>query len=221
MSEPEAAAAAVREPARWYFDLISPFAYFQLQALPSFADRLDIELVPVLFAGMLKHHGQRGPAEIPGKRRHTYRYTTWLARQQGLRFRYPEKHPFNPLPALRLLVALGVTESAVRAAYDFIWGEGRYIGEPAEWVAFCRRLGVDDPQPLIEEPAVKQKLLANTEGAIAGGAFGVPTLVVRGEQFWGYESLPMLREFLDDPALFQTEEMRRVDQLPVGVSRPA
>ena len=92
-------------PLRWYFDFISPFAYLQWRRLRS--DHADIALnpKPVLLAAILNHVGQLGPAEIPQKRRHTYRIVLWQARQAGIPLRFPPAHPFNPLPALRLCLA--------------------------------------------------------------------------------------------------------------------
>ena len=65
----------------WYFDVISPFAYLQWRRLRR--DHADVALnpKPVLLAAILNHVGQLGPAEIPQKRRHTYRIVLWQARQ--------------------------------------------------------------------------------------------------------------------------------------------
>lgn len=206
--------------ARCYFDVISPFAYLHFHALAPLRARLELEYVPVLFAGLLQHWGQLGPAEIPAKRRHIYRQCTWAARQRGLPFRVPPAHPFNPLPALRLIVALGAGEQVVGIVFDFIFGEGRDIADPAELRALAQRLGVADAAALIQDPAVKRRLLDNTNAAIAEGVFGVPTISCRGELFWGDDSLDLLRGWLDAPELFAEAEMRRLDTLPVGAERP-
>ena len=57
--------------ADWYFDFVSPFAYLQLMDFKRLPDSLGIRYRPVLFAGLLGHWGQKGPAEIPDKRRRT------------------------------------------------------------------------------------------------------------------------------------------------------
>lgn len=54
------------EHAHCFFDLISPFSYHR--GLRALRDRLDIQPVPVLFAGLLKHWGTKGPAEVPSNR---------------------------------------------------------------------------------------------------------------------------------------------------------
>src|ERR1700761_2760489 len=108
----------------WAFDLISPFAYLSLKQLPRLPAGTEVRLVPVLFAGLLKHHGQLGPAEIAPKRRFTYRFVVWRGREKGVSFRVAPAHPFNPLQALRLVVAAGSTSAAVETAFDFVFGRG-------------------------------------------------------------------------------------------------
>jgi 2-hydroxychromene-2-carboxylate isomerase len=210
-----------RAPARWYFDIISPFAYLQLAALGRFEDRLQIEYCPVLFAGLLKHWGQLGPAEIPAKRTQTYRMCTFLAQRRGVPFRMPPSHPFNPLPALRLIVALGAEPDIVRTVFDFIFGQGRDIGAAGEMEALAASLGVADLASLTGSSEVKQRLLDNTKAAIADGVYGVPTMSYGGELFWGDDSAELLEAFLQDPDLFQQPEMKRLVDLPVGQGRRA
>ena len=67
--------------ADWYFDFVSPFSYLQCEQLPALERTIRVHYRPVLFAGLLKAHGHKGPAEIPAKRRFTYRFVVWQARQ--------------------------------------------------------------------------------------------------------------------------------------------
>ena len=210
--------------ARWYFDIISPYAYLAFKQFGSLHDELEIEYVPVLFAGLLKHWEHKGPAEIPAKRVHTYRACVFAARQLGVPFRMPPAHPFNPLHALRLLCAAPVTKERVAAAFDFIWNEGRDVG--VEWDAFCQALGITDDasgHALTGDATVKQRLIDNTAGAVAAGVYGVPTFALEAangtELFWGADMLPMLRAYLANPALFEEAEMARVSSMPIGKSR--
>ena len=96
-------------PITWYFDVISPFAWLQWPTIQRIAAERPVQLRPILFAGLLDRLGNKGPAEIPAKRRFTYRHALWRARQKGLLLQFPPSHPFNPLPALRLCVAAGAT----------------------------------------------------------------------------------------------------------------
>ena len=208
-----------RIPARWYFDLVSPFAYLHLKRFSELHPALDIEFVPVLFAGLLKHWDNKGPAELAPKRLHTYRSCVWAASQHGIPFRMPPRHPFNPLHGQRLLAGLGAPRAAVEAAYDFIWGEGRDLA--AEWPLFYARLGVDGERAaaLIGDPQVKQALIENTAAAAAQGVFGVPTLAFRGQNFWGSDTIAWANAFIDNPRMFDSGEMKRAGEIEVGAAR--
>jgi 2-hydroxychromene-2-carboxylate isomerase len=206
-------------PARWYFDIISPYAYLHLRQFHQLRPALDVEFVPVLFAGLLKSWGTKGPVEVPAKRLHTYRQCVWIAGRQGVPFRMPARHPFNPLAALRLLAGTGASRTAVEAAFDFVWGQGR--DPEVEFDALAQALGVPDAAAITADPAVKEQLIANTNQAIAEGVFGVPTFVVRGELFWGSDTVDWLNAYVDNPALFDSEEMRRASEVEFGVHRRA
>jgi 2-hydroxychromene-2-carboxylate isomerase len=208
-----------RVTARWYFDVVSPYAYLYWKRFGELHPALDIELVPVLFAGLLKHWENKGPAELAPKRLHTYRSCIWLAARHAIPFRLPPLHPFNPLHVQRLLVALEATPQTVGKAFDFIWSEGRDPGE--EWPALCERLGLDPAEALklSTDPAVKRQLLNNTATAAAAGIFGVPSLSLRNENFWGSDTIEWVNAFFDNPAMFQTGEMKRAGEIGVGASR--
>src|SRR5262249_28275528 len=157
---------------------------------------VEVRFVPVLLAGMLSHFGQKGPAEIPPKRRFTYRFVLWRARSRGIPLRFPPAHPFNPLAALRLIIAAGSDRRAPVAA---VLRDGRDLTDPAVIAGLARELGVVDAARAVSDPAVKQQLRANTDWAIAQGVFGVPTLVVGSELFWGHDAFEMARDYLGDP----------------------
>jgi 2-hydroxychromene-2-carboxylate isomerase len=203
----------------WYFDVISPYAYLQTADFERLPPNAEVVAKPVLFAGLLNHWGQKGPAEIPAKRLHTYRQCAWMAAERGLPFRMPPAHPFNPLNALRLLCALGPTVDQARIATRFVFGEGQDPSSPEGLAALGRALGVDNPAAAVADEAAKTKLRANTDEAIAKTIWGVPTFEAGGELFWGADSFPMLLDFLGNPKLFEGAEMRRHGELPIGAVR--
>ncbi len=205
------------EQASWFFDLISPFSYLHFHGLRSLRGRLDVRPVPVLFAGLLKHWGTKGPAELPSKRMHTYQYCVWVADRQAVPFRMPARHPFNPLPAQRLLIALGATEPVVESAFDFVYAEGR--DPELEFAALADRLGAPDAPALISAPEVKQQLVVNTQRAIGLGVFGVPTLVFRDRLFWGSDTVDWTARFLDEPDLFDEPAYAAAAASEFGVAR--
>lgn len=219
---------------QFFYDPISPYAYLAFERLPVALMGLSVRVryVPVLFAGLLKALGQKGPAEIPGKREWTYRQVAWLAHQQGTPLDLPAAHPFNPLPLLRLGLACAL-EGAPGETNRFVteqllhhvWRGGHDAVDPErlanlqtvlqEHMALCGR---DGWVPSSAE--VKQRLRDNTEAALALGVFGVPSLVVDGRVFWGQDALPMLRACLDGDAWFQSGDWASAAALPAGVLRP-
>ena len=202
----------------WYFDVISPYAYLQHRLLRDWPAEIKPRPIPILFAGLLGHWQHKGPAEIPAKRIFTYRQIVYLARRDGIPLRFPPAHPFNPLPALRLLIALDNQPTALDAVFDHIWAEGRVL-DGAALETLGKRLGLADPAAAIAAPAVKARLRENGERALAKGLWGVPSLLVGEDIFWGYDSTAMCLDFLRDPALAADAEMVRVSNLPMAVSR--
>ncbi|HET6828306.1 MAG TPA: 2-hydroxychromene-2-carboxylate isomerase [Ramlibacter sp.] len=187
----------------FYLDFISPYAYLAFEALPEALKGLSygVEYRPVLFAGMLKHHGQLGPAEIAPKRDWTYRHVLWLAHRHSIPMQMPASHPFNPLALLRLALACGTQGTANRYVCEtllrHVWRGGAEAADAAR-IEQLRRSLAPARDPAGDE--VKAELKANTEKAIARGAFGVPTYAVDDKLFWGLDALAMLRGYLEgDP----------------------
>jgi 2-hydroxychromene-2-carboxylate isomerase len=203
----------------WVFDVVSPFAYLALPDLSRLPVGIRLEYKPVLLAGLLNHFGQMGPAEIPSKRRFTYRFIVWRARHLGLPLRMPPAHPFNSLAAQRLIIAAGNTERAVATVLDAVFRDGRDVANPAVIADLARQVGVPDPQTALADPAVKQQLRENTEWASARGVFGVPTLVIGNDFFWGHDAVDMALEYLEDPEAFHDPQMRAIETLPIGAER--
>jgi len=203
----------------WFFDFVSPFAYLQCERLGELPEDIAIDYRPILFAGLLNHWGHKGPAEIPSKRRFTYRQALWVARRDGVSFRAPPAHPFNPLGALRLAVALGCEGDTIRSIFRFIWSQGHRPDDPDSWNALVEHLNASEAGNQIASPDVKLALRSNTEEAITQGVFGVPTIAVGNELFWGYDMTDMAIAFLRDPHAFEDPEMQRMSDLPIGVER--
>jgi 2-hydroxychromene-2-carboxylate isomerase len=203
--------------ATWYFDFVSPYSYIALHRLKELPGDLRLVYRPVLFAGLLNHWGQKGPAEVPAKRRWTYRWCTWWASQLAIPLRFPALHPFNPLHHLRLAVATRADPTAIQRIFDELWTTGLDAGDPARFSRLCAALEVDATQ--LGSAEVKDELRRNTDEAAAAGVFGVPTLVIDGEVFWGADAIDFAKAFLADPAVLRNPEIQRVDALPIGAAR--
>ncbi len=202
----------------WYFDFISPYAYLQSRVLARVAVVATIRQRPVLFAAMLTHWGGLGPAEIPPKRDWTYRHCTWLADRHGIPFRMPAAHPFNPLPLLRLSTALGDTAAVVDRLFRFVWVDGHVPDDAVAWQALLDELGIDEAAT--RTAAVKERLRATGDDALAAGVFGVPTAVVDGRAFWGFDATDMLIDYLSGAPLFAGDALDAAARVPLGATRP-
>jgi 2-hydroxychromene-2-carboxylate isomerase len=206
----------------FYFDFISPYAYLAFERLPVALQGCSYQVTykPVLFAAILKHHGQLGPAEIDPKRTWTYRQVQWLAREQGTPLLLPASHPFNPIGLLRLALACGrdgacnryVTETIFR----HVWASGLEAGDAPQLAQLQEHL---QPAQQPDDQLIKDQLKANTDQAIAAGVFGVPSLQVHNDHFWGLDALPMLRQYLDGDAWFKKSDWLEAGELPVGKRR--
>ena len=208
----------------FYLDFISPYAYLAFERLPRALEGLSysVDYQPVLFAGILQHHGQLGPAEIEGKRDWTYRQVQWLAGQQATPLDMPAAHPFNPLALLRLALACGdkgqVNRYVCESIFRHVWLGAQDAADAAR-LATLRAQLAPAQDPGSEE--VKAQLKANTSRAIAAGVFGVPAMLVDDKVFWGLDALPMLRDYLSGGAWFAAGHWDAAAKVPVGTARSA
>ncbi|MDP2067170.1 MAG: 2-hydroxychromene-2-carboxylate isomerase [Burkholderiaceae bacterium] len=206
----------------FYLDFISPYAYLAFEKLPEALLGLSYSVTykPVLFAAILKHHGQLGPAEISGKREWTYRQVLWLARQQGVALDLPLKHPFNPLPLLRLAVACNARGNPNRyvceTLFRHVWHGGADAADPQRQHALEQALA---PQRRLDADDARAALQANTSEAIAAGVFGVPTFGVDGHVFWGLDALPLLRAHLEGDDWIGGAAWRAAAAVTTGIVR--
>lgn len=209
----------------FYLDFISPYAYLAFERLPEALKGLSysVSYKPLLFAGMLKHFGQLGPAEIVPKRDWTYRHVLWLARAQGTPLQLPASHPFNPLPLLRLALACSHEASpgspnryVCESIFRHVWQGGAEAADTRRLESLVQKLA---PARDLQSDEVKAQLKKNTEEAIALGAFGVPAFAVDDKLFWGLDSLPMLRAYLLGDAWFDGPDWQAVAQVGTGAQR--
>ena len=206
----------------FYLDFISPYAYLAFERLPVALQGVSYQVSykPVLFAAMLNHYGQLGPAEIAPKRTWTYRQMLWLAREHGVPMQAPASHPFNPIGLLRLALACGAEGNCNRyvaeTIFRHVWTTGHEAGDTQRLGLLSEQL---QPARLATCDAVKAELKSNTDAAIADGIFGVPSMQVDQDLFWGLDALPMLRQRLMDDPWFAQSAWLNASGLPVGIAR--
>ena len=192
----------------FYFDYISHNAYLAWSQLGPLAHRynLEVEPVPVLFAGLLNANGQLGPAEIPAK-------ASWMARDVirkatllGVPLAPPASHPFNPLLSLRVSsvpLPEGQLEPLVQALFEATWVRGLDVSDVEVVASIASDVGLNGEELVARAGSaeIKSRLRAQNDDAIKVGVFGVPSMVVDSEVFWGFDDFPHLELYLlgEDP----------------------
>ncbi|MGL6109032.1 MAG: DsbA family protein [Rubrivivax sp.] len=207
----------------FWFDPISPYAYLAFEQLPQALEGCSyvVDYRPVLFAGLLGHWGQKGPAEIEPKRAWTFRQVAWAAHSLGIEIATPAQHPFNPLPLLRLALASAPAAGlpnrrVVELLMRHVWRGGADANDPERLRALHEAVA---PQRDPAGDGVKAELRAHTEVAIERGIFGVPTIELDGRLFWGLDALPMVRAALLGDAWFDGPAWDAAGTAPPGVQR--
>jgi 2-hydroxychromene-2-carboxylate isomerase len=207
----------------FWFDVISPYAYLAFEHLPQALAgcSYEVQYRPVLFAGLLGHWGQKGPAEIGPKRAWTFRHIAWLSHALGVPIETPASHPFNPLALLRLGLACVdagdmPNRHVVEALMRHVWRGGAEATDPVRLRALADALA---PRRDPGSDEVKGELRTLTNEALARGVFGVPTYEFDGRLMWGVDALPMLRAALQGDAWFDGPHWEAAGLARPGVTR--
>ncbi len=208
----------------FYLDFVSPYAWLAFDALPRSLEGLSYEVNyrPVLLGALLQQHGNPGPAGVPPKRDWTYRHASWLGHAQGCGLDMPARHPFNPLPLLRLALACSddghINRFVAGTVLRHVWLGGSDALDPARLAALQEALQAQmRPDPEGSGARAKALLRANTDEAVARGVFGVPSYAVGDRLFWGLDGLPMLRASLQGDAWFDGPAWDAAPRVPSGL----
>jgi 2-hydroxychromene-2-carboxylate isomerase len=190
------------------FDFVSPNAYLVWWPLRELVDRYEAELdvIPVFLGGMHKLTGNAPPmvrdAAVKGKNEYAMLEMQRFIAKHGLtKYRLHPQFPFNSILLQRLLFAAcedGRGVQFVESLLRPIWEEGIDISAPEAIGAAVTAAGFDaaDLFARAQTDAVKQGLAANTDTAVARGAFGIPTMWVGEDMFFGKERLGQIEEML-------------------------
>ena len=188
---------------RFYFDYESPNAYLAWTQLPQLAHRygFTVDAVPILYAALLEAHGQLGPGEVPAKGRWMSKNMLRKAALLGVPLNPPAFLPFNPLLALRItLLPLETIErrTLIDALFQAVWVRGLHVGDAAVVEDVANDIGLPGAALVAQAqmPEVKSRLRRQTDEAISRGVFGVPSMEVGDELFWGYDDFSYLELFL-------------------------
>ena len=189
------------------FDFVSPNAYLIWQPLKALAEKHGAELVitPAFLGGMHKLTGNAPPfmrdADVKGKNEYAMlEMNRYIAKHGLTKFKMNPKFPFNTVTLQRLLLAVEPAEriKLVEALQPGVWEQGLDVTDLDVLGKILTDAGYDAKALLekTQDPAVKQQLMDNTEQAVARGAFGIPTMYVDGEMYFGKERLGQIDEQL-------------------------
>jgi 2-hydroxychromene-2-carboxylate isomerase len=185
------------------FDVGSPTTYLAHKRIPDLIARTGAEVVyvPVLLGGIFKATGNASPVMVPAKGAYMGADMARFARKFGLPLNMNPFFPINTITLMRMAAGMVGEEAFPRlvdALFDAMWKDRRNMGDPEVLASVLGGAGLD-PAALLaiaESPEAKDRLKANTEGAVARGAFGAPTFFVEDEMFFGQDRLDFIEEAL-------------------------
>jgi 2-hydroxychromene-2-carboxylate isomerase len=183
---------------------------------------VHVQYRPVFLGALLQENGNPGPVGIAPKRVWTYRHAQWLGKQLGVPLQMPAAHPFNPVPLLRVALQTSrdgtINRYVAETVFRHVWQGGEDAVDAqrlqALHTALASHMRTDDAAP----EQAKHWLRSNTQAASAQGVFGVPAFEFNGEVFWGLDSLPMLRSFIDGDDWFRSPGWENAKAIPSGLT---
>ncbi len=185
----------------FYFDLSSPYSYLAATQMRALGERTEAEVAwkPMVLGAVFKTVGNEMPARVPQKARWMSHDLERWAAHYGVPFRMSSHFPTNAIKAMRLILVDEAKAAPVAlAGFAAMWAEDRDLTSDAELRRIAAAGGLDPAAALaaIEDPKIKERLRANTDEAVARGAFGAPTFLVGDELFWGNDRLPFVEAAL-------------------------
>jgi 2-hydroxychromene-2-carboxylate isomerase len=194
------------------FDFGSPNAYLSYFTVRDVAQRTGatLKITPCLLGGIFKSTNNQPPmmnfAGVAGKNAMFMREMERYCDRHGFtKFTMNPHFPVNTLLLMRACVAYGRDNDVtayVEAGVKMMWENGLKMDDPEVFVNAFNDAGFDG-QSLLEatqDPEVKAALVANTQGAVDRGVFGIPAFFVGDEQFFGKDHIEEMEWWLENRA---------------------
>ncbi|HTY98631.1 MAG TPA: 2-hydroxychromene-2-carboxylate isomerase [Rhodocyclaceae bacterium] len=194
------------EPIDFYFDFTSPYSYLASERIDDVAARYGrrVKWRPVLLGAVFKELGTVSLVKQPDKADYSVRDFARSARFLGLPYTQPAVFPVLTVAPARAYYWLHGQDCdlARRFAHNVFrayFAEGRDISATAVLLELAAAAGAEPAavEAGMQEPAIKDRLRAETDGALALGVFGAPWILVDGEPFWGADRLPQVERWLE------------------------
>ncbi|MSP83364.1 MAG: 2-hydroxychromene-2-carboxylate isomerase [Alphaproteobacteria bacterium] len=192
-------------PLDFYFDFSSPYGYLASLEIDELAARHGraARWRPILLGVVFKTTGQSPLLDQPLRGPYARRDLARTARELGVPFRLPDIFPINAMAASRAYYWFDSQDPAkarafAQGVFAAIFVEGRDLGPPANVIALARDAGLAGPEiaDALNDTAVKDRLRAEVDAAMARGVFGSPVIMVDDEPFWGFDHLPQVERWL-------------------------
>jgi 2-hydroxychromene-2-carboxylate isomerase len=190
-------------------DFGSPNAYFVLRVIPDIEQRTGAAFtyVPMLLGGVFKLTNNQPPLvafkDVPAKREYMrLEVARFIKKHKLTAFKWNPHFPVNTVQVMRGAIAAGMdgkAKSYIDAVFRGIWEEGRNMDDPEVIRAALDEAGLDGAHTLarIQDQEIKDRLLKNTEAAVARGVFGAPTIFVNKEMYFGKDRLREVEEEIE------------------------
>jgi 2-hydroxychromene-2-carboxylate isomerase len=208
----------------FYFDYISPYSFLAWKKIGNLCKHYNLKLIaePVVFGAILSHWDTRGPAEIMPKRDYTFKDTLRSAARENIKINFPPAHPFNPLLALRatcLMETHNDYHKFINHLYDLCWQQGEDLNNKSLIGNLLQSYGIENGVDKCSEEKTKKILKDKTDKAVEKGIFGVPSMLVEAEIFWGNDRFEFLENYIQGKDPVTPELLEKLKNLPVGISR--
>jgi 2-hydroxychromene-2-carboxylate isomerase len=190
------------------FDFGSPNAYLAHKVLPDIVARTgaSVRYTPCLLGGIFKATGNKAPmvqyADVPAKMAYERLEMQRFIVKHGLtKFQMNPHFPVNTLLIMRAAMvaqADGMLDRYIDSVLTDMWEDGRKMDDPETVIAALNAHGFDGASMVArtQDQAIKDTLVANTEGAVARGVFGIPSFFVGDEMFFGKDRLDQVEAAL-------------------------
>jgi len=192
-------------PIEFFFDFSSPYSYLLSEQIETVATKhgRSVRYKPTLLGAAFKVSGMAPLTEVPLKGEYSRRDFARSARYAGVKFQMPDTFPVSTVNAARALLWLQSTGSAksvpfVHQVFRAYFAQNRNVSDLAVLGEIAEELGIDTKAmaAAVQDPAIKDKLKAAVDEAIARGVFGAPFVFVDGEPFWGNDRLPQIERWM-------------------------
>lgn len=192
-------------PLLFYFDFSSPYSYLASEKIDALAERFgrQVQWRPILLGAIVKSLGTVTLTSQPGQAEYSIRDFARSARFLGIPYAHPAVFPISTVAAARAWYWLHGQDCALarRFAHEIFrayFVAGKDVSAMPAVLELAAKVGAGGTalEAGMNDPAIKERLRAETEAALAAGVFGVPWIVVDNEAFWGADRLPQIEHWL-------------------------